>query len=188
MRHPFLKRRMSDPWTLYRYWLLDRIDFDVRCYEKLTEFLHDQSFVWSIPMDVNREEDGLYLRQYFFDEYDDLSEYECEVIEDHDCSVLEMLVALAEKMERDWGSDPDKLYPDKQFMEFLTNLNLHKYEDRLFNSAEVDEILGIWLERLFDFRGRGSIFPLKKTPKRDQRTIEIRDQMMDYINQKRGWL
>ena len=82
----------------YYIWLLNRIDFD--SYEdrsKLLQYLHNKEYVWDIWTDENRAEDGLGLRLKFEKETDYLDYSPLN----KPCSVLEMLIAFAERIDKD---------------------------------------------------------------------------------------
>lgn len=99
---------------------------------------------------------------------------------DMPCTVLEMLVALAIRIDRDITGDPgvDGAYLWFQLM--LSNLGLYNNPDEL----SWGPILKTFMLREYDFGGHGGLFPLS-APYRDQRTIGIWDQLSDYISEMR---
>lgn len=150
-------------------------------YTDLIKYLYMTEFKYVLPMDVNRCKDAtaiLYLK-YLNDmgiEYDVRTVYEREV------SVLEVLIALSFRCERDIMGEPGSYEDDKWFWIMLENLGLFEYENDRFNEDDVNYILQKWMNREFNYDGNGSIFPLFR-PKRDQREIEIWDQMSDFLNE-----
>lgn len=169
----------------YYYWLMDIIDLD--SYEKRTNLkywflmktLYYKDFYWTIELDSNRGKDGQALRNEFknevyFENYDAI---------DGPCSVLEMLIALAGRFDGngsfDYGDETDT---SKHFWEMIENLGLDLYDDNWFYDDSVDDILDRWLDRDYEFDGRGGLFPLKNPPK-DQRNVEIWYQMQSYIQE-----
>ena len=88
-------------------------------YRKLFEYLHGTDFIFVLPMDQNRAEDGISLRYHFALEigYEHIPESLYGP-----CSVLEMLIALATKCE-DYMDDTDYGDRTKQwFWNMLKNL------------------------------------------------------------------
>lgn len=170
--------RISDEWINYRDWLIEKVGFNNSRYNKLLAFLHNLPFVYYHPFDKRRSDDGEYLREEFLLRYrlpHDLFRYE-------KCSVLEMLVALAIRLDNEWVGCPGDPKPELIFFEMLVNLGLDRFTTRKFDEAEVYEIVGKWLKREFDYDGNGSIFPLKDASE-DQREAEIWCQAMSYINE-----
>lgn len=142
----------------------------------LLRVLHNTPFVWLIPGDRNRVEDGCELRVYFLRasswERDD-SWY------NQPCSVLEMLIGFADRAAfqtdiplQDW------------FWTFLTNLKLEEY--RRVTTADkprIDEILNTFIWRTYDRNGYGGMFPMR-WPKHDQRKVEIWYQFCAYLEDR----
>lgn len=150
--------------------------------------LHEIPFEYYEESDKDREADGLYLRNYFIEDckgriIDD------EVLESK-CSVLEVLAALAVRLDHEFIGDhmverPEDFNEDKEyklFSEMLDNLDLLDFFGDLAE-GDLDEIRDIvtdWLNRDFNRHGGGSIFPVKKS-KKDQRSASIWSQAMEYI-------
>jgi hypothetical protein len=125
-------------------------------------------FTIKLEMDGNRIEDGLALRQEFREIY-----YDCP-IPGIPCTVLEVLIALARRMEYiTWRED---LYTAFWFWEMVDNLELNPRHPRVEN----ERIIDTWMARKFSFNGIGSPFPLKKCNV-DQTKIEIWYQMQNYM-------
>lgn len=161
---------------MYFEWLCAKTlsqDPHVRNYYGLLEVLYRTEYVWIVPLDENRAEDGLELRDYFLTESrqeKDKTWYESP------CSVLEVLLAFANRASfqtdlpvRDW------------FWKFLTYLGLSDY--RRVSDGDIPEILSIlnrWMNGEIEYNGRGGILPLTN-PKRDQSKIEMWWQFCDYV-------
>lgn len=167
----------QDQWVDYCDWLSGKIDYDPEC-SFLIDFLHETPFTWTIEMDQNRADDGLYLRKIYYEERD----LEGIFMFGRDVSVLEVLVSLAIRMDNEYIGDPGDPHPEYIFWEFLENLGLDVYVNSKFSCEKCEKIVGVWLKRRFDSKGKGSIFPIIK-PKRDQRKIEIWSQMQEYIRE-----
>lgn len=167
-----------------------------RAYMKLCEELHNKPFRWSVRNDDNRCEDGLHLRELFI-EQNDLDEGHLEVqgFLQGSCTVLEMMVALAQRMDYELSNliSPANR-TNKYFFEMIRNLKLDKYTDgkmigdRLdpISECEIEEILENLLSRTYGYDGDGGLFPLKLRGPKDMAKVEIWYQMMLYINENYG--
>jgi len=172
---------------LYFVWLYNQVgDSEAkdpsRTYWVMLKQLYCKEFVWLIPNDDNRVEDGKELRYEFVDQ-SGLNDVDRNWI-DLGCSMLELLIALsrrlsfeAEKKPRDW------------FWHMLDNLDLRKYNDkyrsrsRKFPVKEVDEILDRVIWRTYTYNGEGGLFPLDSAPS-DQRETELWYQLSAYVLEK----
>lgn len=134
-------------------------------------------FEWpcTIPMDENRARDGEMLRCYFEDETGN----PCKV--DSNCSVLEMLVGLSERIDDIMG-EPGEQHYDRWFHEMLHNLELDAEMDDEFNPQEVYMIVKNFMTRNIDYNGVGGLFPLRNSYE-DQRYLSLWDQMSCYMNE-----
>ena len=147
-----------------------------RTYWSLFRHLYQTEFVWHIPNDDNRVEDGRALR-YEFINAGGITPPSREWL-DLGCSVLEMLVALsrrcafeAEGTARAW------------FWHILCNLGIHEITDNQpFPEEDVDEVIGTMIWRTYDPDGNGGLFPLKNAD-RDQTKVEIWYQLAAYLLQ-----
>ena len=138
-------------------------------------------FIYSIPMDKNRETDGLTCR------YDHLAaefgERQANLLtEAAPVSVFEMLFALSRRMENDILCDPVSGIDNsnKYFWEMIRNLDIEKYDNSNFKEENIRLKVDNWLKRGFKRDGSGSIFPCPGT-KRDKRNEEIWIMMQEYI-------
>lgn len=176
---------MDELWDDYLQYLLWRCNLQKKTeYSRLFEILHHINFDYIIERDENREEDGIYLREDYKipnDFYSDLHEpFYCQK-----CSVLEMLIALAIRVDDEFIGDPSESHPEIFFMEMIKNLGLINFKKNHYKDDEVLFIIYQWMHRKFSCYGRGSPFPVKYDI-RDQRKLEIWDQMISYINEKYG--
>lgn len=155
-------------------------------YLSMMKALFAKRFIWSVANDDNREADGLALRDIFVDQIGARS-----IELPFDCTVLEMLVALAVRCDHDIIGEPGENLAPYIFWTMIQNLGLDKYDNDHFSGRDVDEILDIWLERKFDKNGKGSIFPVKSDVKSDvknQRDVEIWYQMESFLNENFDFL
>lgn len=164
-------------WDAYKDWLLeDKVKWDRKGYSKLMNTLHNIPFEFSMYRDDNRADDGVALRYEFLDRYDIRGDFE------EDPMVLEVLVALAIRIEDEYIGDPSDPNPSYIFWEMCCNLELDRYTDRYFDEESIYAIIEGWLSRDFSYDGEGSIFPIKH-PIQDQRKIEIWSQMQEYLSE-----
>lgn len=165
-------------------------------YLKLCAQLHDKKFRWHVHNDDNRCEDGLNLRDQFI-ELKSLDETHIEVQSflKGDCTVFELLVALALRMnELLYDLNDRKDHTSRWFLEMIGNLGLRDCTDDLtrddrhspVTEAEIDEVLEKFMSRTYDFYGRGGLFPLKRRPAKDQTGVEIWYQLMLYLDENYG--
>ena len=143
-------------------------EYDELNYKNLIETLIDIPFQWVLEMDANRVGDALELRENYYGYYDD---------SDEPVSCLEVLIALAVRIEDDIMYDPD--FGDKTgewFWLMLRNLGLVRYDDDHFDEEKVREIVDIWMHRT----GKIGLFG----PKYYAKNVEIWDQMMAYFEKK----
>lgn len=178
-----MKEKIKD---VYFEWLYSQIE--KRGSPGLETFileLHSYPFVCYIPNDDNRVEEGIGLRYKFSDENN------IDVAENllfGTCTLLEMLIALAERMDFVLF-DPIK-GPRRWlwFWLFVDNLKLQKYtnndrqKDILQKQKFNQIVINKFLRRDYLPNGTGGLFPLEN-PASDQRTIEIWYQMMAYIHE-----
>ena len=163
----------------YLLWLCDRVGLDTKKYKRLASTLYRMPFKWpgDIPMDRNRAQDGVMLRYYYNQETGNVPPSD-----DVNCSVLEMLVALAERMDSLIG-EPGITQYDVWFKEIISNLELDGETDEFFREEEVRDIIRNAMTRNIDYDGLGGFFPLRH-PYEDQRDLSIWTQMSYYINER----
>lgn len=151
-----------------------------RSYWKLALQLYTTPFKTLIINDSNRAEDGKELRGLFLEQTRyPLSRLEKDLFMDLECSMLEMLIALSDRVA--FQTD-DKL--EGWFWRFMHNLGgFERYSDDLYEISiqeEVEEALTRVVWRTYSEDGTGGLFPLRH-PDHDQRKIELWYQMSAYI-------
>lgn len=148
-------------------------------YRKLLAFLHSTPFTYLIPNDANRAEDGVDLRYEFASRRNNL-----DILPylDGPCSVLEMMVALAIRCEEAIMDDPSIGDRTKQwFWNMITNLGLGSMIDDYYEEDYVYAVVHRFLNREYDFDGKGGLFRVKNT-RQDMRDIEIWYQLCWYLD------
>jgi len=171
----------------YFEWLCEKIHVDQgdRSYWILMKDLHSKIFIPFVPHDENRAFDGLelredYMRDIWYPKYEEV---------EGDCTVLEMLVGLAKRIDFETTDPYTNDTSDKTvywFWEMIDNLGLIKFDDdsyvELGGFHYVTKIIDSFVKRKYRRNGCGGLFPLEKSNK-DQRKIEIWYQMSAYLNE-----
>lgn len=156
--------------------------------EMLLTQLHLTPFKDIVPNDDNRAKDGMCLRErYSLDYHNDELYYERSVIEPDSCSLLEMMVALAIRIEYQMMENGKRDRTDYWFWTMVTNLGLERLDrdDPEYNLKHERNAQKIdaFMERRYGRKGHGGLFPMEKTVK-DQRKVEIWYQMQEWIQEK----
>ena len=158
---------------LYRQFADPEITDASRTYWNLTRCLYAIEFIWIVPNDDNRIEDGRYLRTEFIDDLE-LSDVDPDWLK-LGCSMLELLVGISRRM-----SFLAEEEPAFWFWHLISNLELHINDRRYFPSGYAEEVLNRVIFRTFDRNGIGGIFPLEN-PCCDQREAEMWHQLSSYV-------
>lgn len=154
-------------------------------YNALLRMLHSMPFYWILPLDEDRAIDGLNLRIDYQRSIENLDVY-VDDLDDEDASVLEVLVGIARRMSYLISEDDyPGMTPSVCFWILIENLGLLKYTDDalkndMYSLLDLNGDVIRWMQRLFDYDGTGSPFPLRQPPC-DQREETITYQMNRYI-------
>lgn len=152
-------------------------------YHKLLRFLHSIEFSYIIPMDGNREADGIDLRYRFGYENSYKDSVIATYLDNRPCSVLEMMIALAIRCEENIMDDPD--VGDRTglwFWGMIDNLGLKGMNDINYDEQYTNKIIKRFLSRNYKRNGEGGLFTVKKSG-RDLRNVEIWYQMCWYLDE-----
>lgn len=164
---------------LYLIWLYGEIgDATIRpgrrTHWNLARKLFTTEFVWFVPNDDNRAEDGRELRLEFL--------YDAEIPElDPDwygmgCSYLELLVALSRRLAFETDGNASDW-----FWHMIRNLELIQYNDSYKGSFDfLEEVTDRITFRTYEANGQGGLFPLRHADK-DQTKTEIWYQLSAYL-------
>lgn len=180
---------MDENESRYFGWLLERTEWLYRYpyTEEVAKTVYSYPFRWFIPNDDNRGIDGLSIRSNWYQAnapgWLEPTGY---------CSMFEMVLALAKRMEDDILYDPacgDRTA--EWFWLMMANCgvadicrsvsNAHGEFDDGTRNAVIDAMDGIVYKETNE-RGWGGLFPLMN-PAEDQRMVEIWDQMQAYLNE-----
>lgn len=151
-------------------------------YRDLLSTLNNIEFTYLNVMDENRLKDGLDLRGQFASE--------CKIphvaiklkMDMNVCSVLEVMVALAIRMETNIMSDSE--YGDRTplwFWNMVESLGLDDMDDMSFDYDEVERVIDTFLNRQYEYDGKGGLFYVPDA-EYDMRDMEIWYQMCAYSN------
>lgn len=170
---------MSEPLDeSYFLWLYSQVGsvkekHPARTHWSLCRQLFTKEFVWIVPNDDNRLEDGRDLRHEFLDSKElDADDAWMQL----GCSMFEMLIGLSRRLAFEADGEPRDW-----FWLLMRNLDLERYSDKYDGfSKTVDETLDRVIWRTYRPDGNGGLFPLRQVEK-DQREVEIWYQLNAYL-------
>ena len=163
---------------LYNYACRGRISEHIS-YRKLFMNLHNTQFDFYIRNDVNRAMDGVNLRYRFGTVINDDKAFD---ILDEPCSVLEMILALAIRMEEQIMDDPS--YGDRTqqwFWGMLSNIGISMMSDDIYDDKYVNDCIYRFFFFFYESNGKGGFFYIRNCDQ-DLRDVEIWTQMCWYSN------
>lgn len=148
-------------------------------YRRLLSYLNNTDFIYLIPMDRNREKDGIDLRsRYAYDK--DLGYVPFSL--NGPCSVLEMMIALAIRCEETIMDNPNIGNRTGQwFWEMIRCLGLGGMTDERFDEDKAAFIVDRFLKREYEPDGHGGLFIIRNC-ERDLRNVEIWIQLLWYLD------
>ena len=171
----------------YFYWMCDlvcrgRYDNTI-LYRKLLSYLHSVEFTYRIRSDADRAHDGVNLRHRFALLTDDY-EYVRDCL-DGPCSVLEMIIALAIRLEETIMTDPQ--FGDRTgqwFWQMIVNLGLGSMTDARYDERYVEEVVDRFLKRKYEPDGHGGLFVIYNSEYEeiDLRKMPIWTQMCHFLD------
>lgn len=167
---------------LYFEWLYSqvgdpRIKNPNRTYWKLLLQLYKKEFIWFVPNDDNRIEDGRDLRFEFVDAVG-LQDVDPDWVR-LGCSMLELLIGLSRRLAFEAEGEPRDW-----FWDLIANIGLINFTDSWMKQRESEERVDMVLDRViyrtYDYDGHGGLFPLQHT-NNDQRKVELWYQLSEYV-------
>lgn len=155
-------------------------------YSTLLVNLWNTNFVYDIPTDSNREVDGLHLRQTYCSMCR-VPSYAESLMEQElygkPCSVLEMMVALAIRIEDQIMKDTsEEDRTSHWFMEMVETLRLHPMTNDRFDFLYFERCMSIFFTRSYLPNGYGGLFKVEN-PRCDMRETEIWYQCMWHLEE-----
>ena len=180
--------RTYKEWLLSQLWDENYVEWEafIDRWSVLTDILLDVEYVAIVKGDQNRAEDGLYLRSEFNHEED------ANLNMDAPASVLEVLVALACRMEREYVGDSEENLAYEIFEMFMDSMGLTWAASRPLGDVElskkelkmVSQILDSWLQN----DGSVSIFPVTEYELPELEGKQLWQQMLFFIeNSENSW-
>lgn len=146
--------------------------------------LYSTEFIWFVPNDDNRVEDGKELRLEFLASTRYQLEDPYHLWRDLGCSMFEMLIALSKLAAFESGRGHVEW-----FWRFMHNLELDGYSDKVYDRSirngideGVEQVLHRLNERTYSRDGQGGLFPLRRA-RQDQRNVELWYQMSSYLHE-----
>lgn len=171
----------------YFDYLCELINLDESVYSMLISELYSIPFEWVLDLDSDRNYDGFVLQGTYYGNVDNP-----DIVGDRHCSVLEILIVLAQKMDYILDDDDRGDRTRIWFWELIDNLGYMKFTNSYLEEPygrdfdklnEIRYIAKRWLNREFEYNGEGSPFPIN-VPHEDQRTVDLIRQLNAYILDK----
>lgn len=171
--------------NMYFDWMMNKVIPDIReqrKYSKLLNTLNQLIFYFTIPLDENRAVDGADLR-YRFGLENNIESYIIQrELDVRECSILEMMVALALRGEEHIMEDPDiGNRVSFWFFSMLKSLKLSDMTNDNFDYNWIRYRIECFLAHEYEPNGEGGLFTVNN-PREDMRNVEIWYQMMWYLN------
>ena len=161
---------MTDNKLMNQYfkWLVSFV-CDARHKEGYSIVLHElfnREFIWLIDYDENLAIYGLEMRDKFLASSETYRKmYDIYGGFDQNCTILEMMVALAIIIEERVMTNYEENRTSEWFWGMMTSLGLINYDDMSYDEEEVDEILEKFLYRKYQKNGVGGLFTIKNGDK-----------------------
>ncbi len=178
----------------YFRWLYDQVfrEFDqksLRSYITVCTEMHSVPFNDSVPNDSNRSRDAEELREEFISTFRriDLGDY-AWIYGMGQPSVFEVLIALARSSDIRYSEVDSWEGVAEWFLLFIDNLGLIRFPDGVIRPEDIPrirKIIRIMNDRTYSRKGKGGIFPLRKTGVPDQRHVELHYQQSAYMEENR---
>jgi len=151
----------------------------------LLRHLHHIEFYDFVPHDCNRSADGKKLREIYQHEVGRKASFYVSGHDEGPCTVLEMMIGVAIRMENELAVGPYALKMPECFWTLIENLELHWCDDRKFNNdtsvaTVIDDRIHAMMDRKYRANGKGGLFPLRR-PSENQKKIEIWYQMQAFL-------
>lgn len=174
---------------MYHLVCSEKIQRNKISYRRLLYFLHSVIYTPTIEMDNSRQADGIRFRYQFTYEHGYPDTYVDEYLNGEECSMLEMMIALAFRVERDIMDNYQ--YGDRTsqwFWSMLISLGLNHMDDKNFDLRYCEQVIDDFLAHNYEPNGKGGLFTLQH-PHRDMRDVDIWCQFMWYLdeNYKEEW-
>ena len=139
-------------------------------FHRLLMYLFNRDYIPACEMDVCRATDGINLRYRFASENNIPYGKIDAVFQGVPCSMLEMMVALAIRIE-------EHIMEDRSMGNRVAAM-----DDTRFSEERAEPILARFMDRDYQPNGAGGLFTITRTSI-DMRTIDIWYQLMSWLNE-----
>jgi hypothetical protein len=147
-------------------------------FHRLLMYLFNRDYIPACEMDVCRATDGINLRYRFASENNIPYGKIDAVFQGVPCSMLEMMVALAIRIEEHIMGNR----VGQWFWSMVVSLGLAAMDDTRFSEERAEPILARFMDRDYQPNGAGGLFTITRTSI-DMRTIDIWYQLMSWLNE-----
>ena len=147
-------------------------------FHRLLMYLFNRDYIPACEMDVCRATDGINLRYRFASENNIQYGKIDAVFQGVPCSMLEMMVALAIRIEEHIMGNR----VGQWFWSMVVSLGLAAMDDTRFSEERAEPILARFMDRDYQPNGAGGLFTITRTSI-DMRTIDIWYQLMNWLNE-----
>ena len=177
--------------SIYMEWLLSKVcSRETVCeYSMLFDTLYNTyvNLEHMKELDSNRYEDGRMLRFRFESHHGDrisgiFSQDDLRRFEDRPCSILEMIIGLAHRMEEQIMGN--LRYGDRTgqwFWEMLTNLGVGYMTNSRFNNIEYRRCVSNFMNYAYDPDGKGCLFRSEHKSLAEMTDLDIWYQMHEHL-------
>jgi hypothetical protein len=146
-----------------------------RTYWDLFRQLYTKEYIWIMPGDGNRAEDGIELRRAFLESQNNPPNADEQWL-NLGCSMLELIMGVAHRLAFQLDEPVSKC-----FWLLIDNLGLTECTDITeYDQDSVDLALDDFIWRTYSPNGTGGLFPLTHAAE-DQRHVEIWYQLSAYV-------
>lgn len=169
----------------YFNWLIELVlpnEIDRINYHELLKTLYFYEYVPSMDRDINRIADAYELRKTFSFKCNFPFDYIVTDLNEQ-CSMLEMMVALSNRIEDTIMFDPEYGNRiDVWFKEMLSSMLLIEQTNSNYDAEWINYRIKIFNNRQYEVNGQGSLFTVSN-PNVDMRDLEIWYQMQLYLSE-----
>ena len=152
----------------YFDWLWERSGIGPN-YLQLMVLLYTTPYVPLLVDDENRKADGNELLHIYCEEYGyDIPPVDSGVLDE--CSVLEMLLAFAARINTELVGDPSESRVGLWFSRMLENLGIYQYDDAHWNREKVAKRVWCWMHK------KGNPSPIFLFPITSKKVKEVNSQ------------
>ena len=176
-------QELEDIGFQYLNWMISKVEKDAPkdiSFSKLLLHLNNIPFVYSNPLDSNRESDGLNMRWKFSCETGIPIDFVRHSVSGN-CSFLEMMVALAIRMESIMDNPAKGDRTSQWFWQMISNLGLGGLYNANYDENIVNNIINNFNNHTFSQDGKGSLFYMRYCDV-DMRFVDIWTAMCWYLD------